>query len=539
MMEMDDTLQHKTKKTLDPKGEEAKKARENNGFFLNWDRADDLEEMPVWIKTIYTHEKILPQALIESVRKGSNQGDLFGSNFNGVKPNDRWQFWEHEANWQNRLIHGNSIEVMVSLLEKEKREGQVQCIFFDPPYGIDYKSIVANKQQGGGVNDALTNSGEARKAFADSYVRKNNDGTVSTGIAPYFDGIYRHLKLARRLLTDSGSIFLQISEVNVNRLSVLMDEVFGFENRVAMINYSTGAKNKKMLSSSGDYLLWYAKDKDTASDKYNQLYEPRNLKEYFEQVGGDAIAVNSTSGEIKLASEIDYSDFNKKWRVGRKFRLTSQDAGINFQSKPWPTLESKSKYGKTDKGKWKPSAGGHWRVNNPDGLDRLTSLNRLCCTMKSGVTNVKWLLDNDKLDTVPEKSTLQWIMFFDEDPGKKLGDVWPGGQVKNKWFLVETPSSVLEHCILMTTEPGDLVFDPTCGSGATAEVAEQWGRRWITSDAGAWQIALCRERLVTRTFDEFLLKFTKEGHIRDLELDLKYSTNVAGNSSVVDKFWIP
>lgn len=153
MSEIDNSLNAKEKRNLDPKGKEGAKLRKENGFHLNWDRAGDLDELPSWVKTIFIHEKILPQALINSVSRnaseGENQGKLFDANFNGIDAEKRWLFWEHEANWSNRLIHGNSIEVMTSLLEREKREGQVQCLFFDPPFGIDFKGLVANK--GGGA----------------------------------------------------------------------------------------------------------------------------------------------------------------------------------------------------------------------------------------------------------------------------------------------------------------------------------------------------------------------------------------------------
>lgn len=153
MSEIDNSLIAKAKKKIDPLGKEGAELRKKNGFHLNWDRADDLDELPAWVKTIFIHEKVLPQALINSVRRYASEGEgyqskLFDASFNGIDAEKRWLFWEHEANWQNRLIHGNSIEVMTSLLEREKREGQVQCMFFDPPFGIDYKGIVANK--GGG-----------------------------------------------------------------------------------------------------------------------------------------------------------------------------------------------------------------------------------------------------------------------------------------------------------------------------------------------------------------------------------------------------
>lgn len=375
------------------------------------------------------------------------------------------------------------------------------------------------------------------RAFADSYVRQNKDGSFTAGIDPYLDGIYRHLRLARRLLADTGSIFLQISEVNVNRLAVLMDEVFGSDNRVAMINYSTGGKIKKMLSSSGDYILWYAKDKDKAAEKYNQLFESRTELEFIKHAGAHAVVVHRRSFEMKLASELNDRDDKSEWRLGIKSGLTSQHIGVNLQSKPWPTTQGNSKFGKLGKGKWSPSRGGQWRVNNPDGLDVLTEMeDRLCCSMRSGIVNVKHIIESGAVATVPDNSYLQWITFHDEDPGKKIGDSWLGGRVANKWFPVQTPSRIIERCILMTTEPGDLVFDPTCGSGATAVAAEKWGRRWITSDAGEWQIALCRERMVTTIFDEFLLRGTEQGRRKDKELDRVHGTDLSRGSPAPRQF---
>lgn len=527
MSEQEPSLLEKERVYLDPERKEAIKERVASGFFLQWHRADDLDELPIWVKTIFTHEKIAPKALIESVRARAEsvdkQTELFGANFNGIDPKDRWNFWIHESNWQNRLIHGNSIEVMASLLEREKREGQVQCMFFDPPYGINFQGIVA-KQKGGGRD------GEGVRAFSDNYIRKNKDGTITKGVAPFFDGIYRHVRLARRLLAETGSIFLQISEVNVNRVAIIMDEVFGPENRIAMINYTTARKEKTYIGSSGDYILWYTKNKEKATSKYYQLYEPRTIQEYIEQT--NAVIVSNNGTTIEAISNIDALPNHQNYQLGKMQHLASQELGKKFQSEPWPTIEAGSKYHKLGQGKWKPMEDRHWSINNPVGIDMLVDRGRLWCSMGEGkgYENVKHIFNQGRISEVPEESTLYWVTYMNEDPGKKIDDIWRGGTVQGKWFTVETPERIIERCILMTTEPGDLVFDPTCGSGVTAVVAEKWGRRWITSDAGSWQVALCRERIITRTFDEYLLRGSEEGRKIDIQLDKEFNTNLAEKS---------
>lgn len=554
------------------------KDKANHETSLNWKRAVDLENLEVDVKTIFVHERILPEQLIVSIEKQTQEdapllAEMGWKNFNGIEPGTDWTFYQH-ANWQNRLIHGNSIEVMASLLDKEPTTlaGKVQCIYFDPPFGIDYDGFRRPPESG-----AKNRTGEQRTAsyrgFVDSYVRVEPDGNVTTGLPAYLDGIYRTCTLARQLLTDSGSMFIQISNVNLHRVALIMDEVFGESNRMQIIKYQTGTTASKSLGRSGDYLLWYAKCRSEAEAAYNQLYVERSKKKYLAQLGSDAIGRHKLDARIRTWSQLiaKYGTVPKDWELGTKTNMKSQHPGKGLQSESWPRCEICPKGIKCDshdacawffenkeKSKFRdsmpytfrlrpsvasPDPSTQWRVNNPMGLDKLAITNRLCASVKrngknDGVRNVRELAgeiqadDNDSLDQVAGE--LRWVVMYSEDPGQEVVDSWESGLVptQRKMFVVQTPEKFVERCILMTSKPGDLVLDPTCGSGTTAVVAERHGRRWITSDAGAWQISVARERLTTALFNEYLLKNSEEGKRRDVELDEKHGTSLSNEGKV-------
>lgn len=544
---------------------------------LNWKRATDLEQMELDVKTIFVHERILPEQLIESIKKQQSSEqqlplqEMWGQ-FN-TKHGKEWCFYKH-TNWQNRLIHGNSIEVMASLLDKEPEtlEGKVQCIYFDPPFGIDFdgfrrpkdKSILQDAQG----SERGDQSSTSFKAFVDSYIRIDPDGKIVKGLPVYLDGIYRICVLARRLLTDSGSIFIQISSVNLHRVALVMDEVFGEANRISIIKYKTGKTTSKTISRTGDYLLWYSKNKEGAERVFNKLYVERSRREYLLDVGSNAIG-RHIDGRIRAWSQLEreHGKVPKEWELGCSGDLTSPHAGVKLQGESWPRCENcpmgqecelkkcdwHSAGGTYSKYRDKlpsifrvrpkiesPAPSNQWSVNNPVGMDLLVSRDRVCTRISedgknAGVRNVRELTGEigEKLseNTQYTFGALRSIKLYTEDPGRELTDNWEGGLVQGnrKMFVVQTPEKFIERCILMTTKPGDLVFDPTSGSGTTAVVAERLGRRWITSDAGAWQIAIARERLVTTVFDEFVLRETEEGKRLDRELDAQHGTRLSKN----------
>lgn len=542
---------------------------------LNWMRAADLERMELDVKTIFVHERILPEQLIESIRNQQDSeenlplSEMWGQ-FNHKHGKD-WCFYQH-TNWQNRLIHGNSIEVMASLLDKEPEtlEGKVQCIYFDPPFGIDFSGFrrttdIESEQESKDV-DRGDQSTASFRAFVDSYVRTEPDGTVVKGLPVYLDGIYRVCVLARRLLTESGSMFIQISSANLHRVSLILDEVFGEENRMPIIKYKTGKTNSKTISRTGDYLLWYSKDKENAEVAFNKLYVERSRKNYLDDAGSNAIG-RHVDGRIRAWSQLEkeYKLVPKEWELGRSDNLTSPHAGSKLQSESWPRCETCPMGKECEEGKcsWfekgeqyskyrdklpdvfrvrpkveSPAPNNQWSVNNPNGMDLLVSRDRTCAVLKVngkgvGLRNVRELAGEigESMEGLDDVSfgAIQSIKLYNEDPGKELNDNWEGGLVTrgHKMFVVQTPEKFIERCILMTTRPGDLVFDPTSGSGTTAVVAERFGRRWIASDAGAWQIAIARERLATAVFDEYLLRETEEGKRMDRELDEQHGTKLS------------
>ena len=436
---------------------------------------------------LYIREKVHPAAFVKLLEGTGEQPQLF-HDFNGLpSPDAAYEWYQHAANWSNRLIHGESARVMASLLARENMAGKVQMIYFDPPYGMGYKS---NFQVSVGSRE-VPESAAGRphdtrtiRAFRDTYER---------GIHSYLDLTREKLILMRELLTESGSLFMQIGDENVHRLAVLLDEVFGSENRIATIPFATtGSSSSNTLPSIADFLLWYAKDK--ARIKYYQLYEPLDRRGILE-LWSWAARVELPDGSSRALSIDESSDPDRFLPKGsRMFR--------------WMPLASRgsSATGRSDAYSWnghiwtcKP--GEQWRVSR-EGMDRLAELKRL--------------------DASATSKPLHWKKYEDETPGRQLNNLWHRPMsASDKRYVVQTADSVIERCLLMTTDPADLVLDPTCGGGTTALAAEKWGRRWITCDTSPVAISIARQRLSTATFPYWTLADSADGSRQEAELSGK------------------
>ncbi len=452
---------------------------------LVWRGKDEQDREPLAVPAvpIYIQEKIHPQAIIENVRAESRkdqpqQTGLF-ADFNGIKFEELIDFYHHEQNWSNRFILGDSLLVMTSLAEKEGLKGKVQCLYFDPPYGINFGSnwqVSTRKRdvKDGKAEDA-TRQPEQIRAFRDTW---------KLGIHSYLAYLRDRLTAARELLTESGSVFVQIGDENVHLVRNVMDEVFGSENFLSLITTKkSGGMGQQFVDNVSDYIIWYAKDKSQV--KYRQLYSDKNLSK---GAGARYNQVELADGTVRPITEEESLRphlLPEKARVFLGSPLTSEtpSASTVFEFE----LEGR---------KHSPSKGG-WKTNR-EGMQKLIWAKKLFNT--KGFVNYK--------------------MYFDDFPAVALSNLWEdtmGTAEQNKVYVVQTTTKVIERCILMTTDPGDLVLDPTCGSGTTAFVAEQWGRRWITCDTSRVAVALARTRLMAAKFPYYLLADSPEGIRKEME----------------------
>ena len=437
---------------------------------------------------LYTREKVNPLTMIEQLRKPDAAVPLnLLDDFNGL-PTDhaKWEFYQHSGHWQNRLIHGDSSRVMQSLIAQEDYTGKVQMIYFDPPYGIGYRSNFMSSTHRTDANDLPAGDTVPLQAFRDTY--KN-------GIHSYLDEVHERLVLFKELLADTGSLFVQIGDENVHLMAVACDEVFGAENRVATITWkpTSGSSSKKMPESSS-YLLWYGKH--VAETKYFQIYEAldRQRKISLMSFYGMVELSDGTKRKLTETEKTDPSTLPLNSRLYRRENLTSmgysktRTCGYEHEdivyhpgrTRQWcvsvPTEHTRTNENDVDT----PMARESRKVSKLRGLDRLKELNRL--------------------DGTGENGTLHWKQYEEEIPGKRIDNVWASQSRPNqKRYTVQTANSIIERCILMSTDPGDLVLDPTCGSGVTAHMAERWGRRWVTIDASRVAVAIARRHLLTAT----------------------------------------
>ena len=436
--------------------------------------------------SLHVHERIDPRTIVEAVRKRNGaepQMSLFAAPEENPPIRQAIEFYKHRHNWTNRLIAGDSLLVMNSLLEKEGLGGQVQMVYLDPPYGIRYGSnfqpFVNKRDVTDGKDEDLTQEPETIRAFRDTW---------ELGIHSYLTYLRDRLLLARELLHESGSCFVQISDENVHLVRMLMDEVFGKENFVSLISFQTTSGFKtKTIATLGDFLLWYARD--TPKVKVRKLYEEQPLV-----LGeGNARWMLLPDGAFRGVSAEEKrgeTPLPEGYRLYKPGDMQSQ--GAASESQPFEYL------GKT----YSPGSNSHWKANYPDGMKLLAAAGRIHVA----------------------KNSIQYRRFFDDFPYQERGNIWTdtitGSFTEQKIYAVQTNTKVVERCQLLTTDPGDLVFDPTCGSGTTALVAEQWGRRWVTCDTSRVSVALAKQRLMTSVFDFYELAHSEEG----IGSGLKYKT---------------
>lgn len=448
----------------------------------------DWSDLVVHAPPLYIQEKVHPKALIDDLRRQTEaaeaeaekgdqgfMGDLF-ADFNGL-PNEaaKTEFYQHEAHWSNRMILGDSLQVMASLAEREGLRGKAQCIYFDPPYGIKFNSnfqwSTTSRDVKDGKTEHITREPEMVKAFRDTW---------RDGIHSYLTYLRDRLTVARDLLTDSGSIFMQIGEENVHRVRSVLDEVFGEDNFCAQISFvKAGALGATGLPRRLDYILWYAKDGGIA--KFRKALIPKSLDDLgqYTQFVEDDYSLRPLTREEKLDT--------KKLRAERLSRL------VSF-TKPGPG----AKYGLEFEGEvFHP--GKRWWGFPEESTKRIVKSGRIRRQGKSVASLRYWS------DYAVEELTNLWTNTA-------------SGSGMDKVYVVQTNAEVIKRCILMATDPGDLVLDPTCGSGTTAYVSEQWGRRWITIDTSRVALALARSRIMGARYPYYLLSDSELGIAKEAEI---------------------
>lgn len=456
--------------------------------FLNWAGKAERQQITVPTLPLFVHERHSTQAILDTLQSHKATGtnlDLFGDT--GLDVADKLDAYEHKGPWTNRLVLGDSLQVMNSLLEYEGLGGQVQMLYFDPPYGVKYGSnfqpFVRKNRVNHGSDDEMIREPEMVKAYRDTW---------ELGLHSYLTYLRDRLTLARELLTPSGSIFVQISDDNVHHVREVLDEVFpgGFVSQISF--QTTSGFESSTLPTVGDFLLWYSKDKNTV--RYNKIFQPQPI----ELGSGNArwvllpdgtyrgVTAAEARGEVPLPADV------KLYNPGD---LQSQGAA----SEPQPfEFEGKT---------YLPGGNSHWKANYPEGMNRLAKAGRIHIA----------------------KNSIRYRRYADDFPFQQLGNIWTdtitGNFTDDKVYVVQTGVKVVERCIHMTTEPGDLVLDITCGSGTTAYTAEQWGRRWITVDTSRVPIALARQRLLTSTFPWYRLKNPAQGPLGGFIYERKRNNN--------------
>lgn len=442
---------------------------------LQWAGKAERTSFDVPTVSLHVHERIDPRTIIEAVRKQNReQGQLSLFESAGENPplREAIEFYKHPHGWSNRIIAGDSLLVMNSLLEKEGMAGQIQMIYIDPPYGVKYGSnfqpFVNKREVKDGKDADLTAEPEMIKAFRDTW---------ELGIHSYLTYLRDRLLLSQELLSDSGSVFVQTSDENVHHVRELMDEIFGVSNFCALLAFlKTSGFTTELLSRPYDYLLWFAKDKEKI--KYRRLWQPR--KERTE--GGTYNCIQIADGSWRRLTSAELNE-DTPGPEGHRFRAdTIVSPGATSTGSEPIEFEGKEYY---------PSPNSHWKTT-ADGMNKLIEEGRVVSVGK----------------------ILAYKRFEDDFPFMPFTSVWDDtviGTYTPKLFVVQTSEITIQRCMLMTTDPSDLVLDPTCGSGTTAYVAEQWGRRWITCDTSRVAISIAKQRLMTSLYAYYELAYPDDG----------------------------
>lgn len=448
---------------------------------LVWSGKDEQDRTSLTIPAvpIYIQEKVDPRSVVEDLRRKSRESSedqqlsIF-SDFDGLEGYDQVEFYEHAANWSNRLILGDALLVMNSLAEKERLRGQVQMIYIDPPYGIKFASNWQVSTRNRDVKDGkdASRQPEQVKAFRDTW---------KDGIHSYLTYLRDRLTVARELLADSGSVFVQIGDENVHLVRALLDEVFGADNFMAQITFRVKSSlGTEFLGRETDFILWYAKDRSRA--KFRRLFVPQSVDQQSEFNMVETVDGQRLTVARALKAKLD---------VASGARFTAQNlASSGYTATCTFPYELEGKV-------FPPPRGHSWKTNL-DGMHRLEVAGRL----------------------LPLPGSLRFIYYFNDFPFTTLADVWTDtfGE-SSKTYVVQTATTAIERCMLMTTDPGDLVLDPTCGSGTSAFVAEQWGRRWITIDTSRVAVALARTRLMSAKYPYYLLADSPDGAAKEAEIN--------------------
>ena len=465
----------------------------------------DWSDLVVQAPPLFIQEKVHPKVLIDDLARMSHQAraeqkavesgfqtDLFGD-FNGLPDDDaKTEFYQHDANWSNRMILGDSLQVMASLAEREGLRGKVQCIYMDPPYGIKFNSnfqwSTTSRDVRDGKAEHITREPEQVKAFRDTW---------RDGIHSYLTYLRDRLTVARDLLTENGSVFVQIGDENVHRVRAVMDEVFGDGNFVSMISTKTsGGSTGVYLSGVVGYVIWYAKDKSAV--KFKKQFRPKlfggpSAEKY------NRLRLPDLTGRVLTGDERKERSGSAETRnVYRQDNLTSQSIGRDKGegASSWFPVHINGQA-------ITPSLRVRWKTNE-SGMHRLLATNRVEVTGNS----------------------LAYVRFLSDFRAIEVNNLWDdvgGVQSRSdpKVYVVQSPTPLVQRCMLSTTDPGDLVLDPTCGSGTTAYVAEQWGRRWITMDTSRVALALSRSRIMGARYPYYLLADSPEGHRKEADLSRK------------------
>jgi adenine-specific DNA-methyltransferase len=463
---------------------------------LSWTGKAERLSFAVDTVSLHVHERIDPASILSAARKvgagetakgaakdkargakaaqqRAMQPGLFDAPFESLPLRDAIDFYKHDKGWSNRLVAGDSLLVMNSLLQKESMAGQVQTIYFDPPYGIKYGSnfqpFVNKRDVKDRKDEDLTQEPEMIKAFRDTW---------ELGIHSYLTYLRDRLLLAKELLSETGSVFVQISDENVHLVRNILDEVFGNRNFVSEIQYKTStATSSDLLPKTNDYIVWYAKHR--AAVKYRQLYWLKGS-----ELASYSSAQNIATGAVRKLTKEEMSNWllPEGWSVFSAQNLRSQ--GVRSNTTCSFTHQGRSFYS-GDNHNWK---------THLEGLQRLSIAGRL--VVSGSLPNYK--------------------RFVSDFPVHPITNYWDdtaiaGFSGEDKRYVVQTAEKVIERCLLMTTDPGDLVLDPTCGSGTTAYVAEKWGRRWITCDTSRVAVTLAKQRLMTASYDYYALRYPHEG----------------------------
>jgi adenine-specific DNA-methyltransferase len=455
--------------------------------FLDWTGKAERLSFNVPTMPLFIHERLSTKAIIETLTghkrdKQQSMFELFGDPQHSIT-DQTLRAYEYPDKWVNRLVLGDSLVVMNSLLHYEGLGGQVQMIYMDPPYGVKFGSnfqpFVRKRDVSHNDDADMTREPEMVRAYRDTW---------ELGLHSYLTYMRDRLLLCHELLAPSGSLFVQIGDENLHHVRELMDEVFGEDNFVSLITFAkTGGSTGEYLAGTVDYLLFYARDRERLHDRYHDPFVSKSIET---EIEGAYHWLEISDGSRRRLSAAERKNPAAIPAGGRLFRLDNlQSQSVGRQkgegAASWFPVEFRGQ-------EWRPSARARWKTNR-EGMERLKAARRLETT----------------------ESGLYYVRYIDDFPAKPIGNNWQdttiAGFASDKTYVVETSTKVVQRCILMTTQPGDLVLDPTCGSGTTPYVAEQWGRRWIAIDVSRVPLALARQRLLTATYPYYKLKEEPRG----------------------------